>query len=67
MLLNFTYMHSNVTIKNVSWLHFNWATLLVGLQLFHAQRTLGYQILHFKDHISAVTLDNVTFSHRLYA
>jgi len=22
-------MHSNVTIKNVSWLHFSWATLYI--------------------------------------
>ena len=26
-VLNFTYMHSNVTIKNVSWPHFSWPTL----------------------------------------
>jgi len=25
--LNFTYMHSNVTSKIVSWLHFSWTTL----------------------------------------
>jgi len=22
-------MHSNVTIKNISWLHFSWATLYI--------------------------------------
>ena len=28
-LLNFTHMHSNVTINNVSWPHFSWPTLYV--------------------------------------
>ena len=27
-------MHSNVTIKNVSWPHFSWATMYVTLSLF---------------------------------
>jgi len=28
-------MHSNVTIKNVSWPHFSWATLYVQAKLHH--------------------------------
>jgi len=27
-------MHSNVTIKNVSWLHFSWPTLYIRVQLY---------------------------------
>jgi len=28
-------MHSNVTIKNVSWLHFSWATLYFPVREFY--------------------------------
>jgi len=32
-------MHSNVTIKNVSWPHFSWPTLYVVLDVSTAERT----------------------------
>ena len=40
-------MHLNVTIKNVSWPHFSWATLYVGL-LIHCSRLLSFSSFSVK-------------------
>jgi len=37
-------MHSNVTIKNVSWPHFSWATLYCGQTAAWIKMPLGTQV-----------------------